>query len=558
MAFAPVINVVAFDPELLSEAYVLSLTAPGESTVAGEIYRAAKWQAIAAAGTYFVEINVPQLMTGALRVNGQTVVNQPFPTIQGEVATGSFSVTEPSVVRIDVSYQQGAFSVFGGIRYRITDSSGLVVAVSDAAGMVGIRTTDPNETIPDSELGPKPLIPSDNRFTNPLWLPRPNWRDSVSESLFWLTDVMVSETAAEQRRRLRSYPRRTVEATFSRWDIEGQFLQNMLGGVGYGDVAVPLWWDETRVRGASEGQATLEGDFSNKAFNVGSVAVIRGEGFRDFVPVVVIGNNGNSLAISSPLTVEVPEGSTVTPVRVGQIQETSTGRAITGSVAEYRVRFAITEYYQEPADWGGLFYGQTNKPVIRIKPNWSEGINLGISRNIFSLDNEVGVVQFTDPTNQTRISMRCQYQFTTRAELAAFDQRIHAMQGRYRSFHIPTYKDDFTVAADIRAADGAIIVDRCGYTQFSNASKFVFRFIMVEKYDGTTFINTIISSRTTGDTEWLYLAETIGNHNKKDIKRVCYAPLGRLDADSVEKSRVTNEVVKVTLTYLLFDDRRMI
>lgn len=559
LTYVAVRNVVAFEPDLLSDAYVLALTAPLAMTEPGVYYKAAKWMVLDRAGTYYVDINMQPLLAGYVWIDGVLVVQQEFPNTGDEIVRGEFTVTGPAVVRVDIMYRQGGFQVFsGGLRYRVVDDEDIVVEVSDATGMTGATTTVEADEIPDSELGPKPPIPIDPRFQLPLWPVDPNWRNDVAETLMWLTDVLQSETAAEQRRRLRSNPRRTVEATFSRWAAMNQFIYNMVGGVGQGSMLLPLWWDQTRLtQDVPAGTIIIPGDFHLKEFPVGSVAVIRGENPYAYTPVLVVGNNGDNLAVAAELTDPIPAGSTVTPVRVAQLWQGGSETALTSGVSEHRLRMNIVEFYAENADWGGIFYGETGKPVAIVEPNWAGGITLQTTRNSFTLDNEVGNVLFTDPTRQPRATMKCEYQIHTRAEMRVFRDLIHAMQGRYRTFHVPTFKDDFDLIRDISASEGALIVEPCGYTQFNNASRSIFRYIMIEKYDGTRFFNSIISSRVSNSEEWLYLAETFGNHQASDIRRICYAPVARLDIDNVEISRTTNLVAAVSLTYLLFDDRRL-
>ena len=62
----------------------------------------------------------------------------------------------------------------------------------------------------------------------PVWTFEPNWSGSVSEMLEWLTDVMASPDGSEQRRSLRSFPRRSMDVATAAEGDERQLLDNML------------------------------------------------------------------------------------------------------------------------------------------------------------------------------------------------------------------------------------------------------------------------------------------------------------------------------------------
>ena len=552
-------NFTPFDASFLSGAKGLYVTPTPTANATADYYRVALWMAFPLIGQYHFDLSVPQLTEGYLSVDGVQVAALVYPFGAQDIARGTIDIEIPKVVRIDILYRVGVSGATAYAQYRVVDSSDLLVAISDATGATGMISTDSADTIPDSELGPEPIIPVDRRFQYPLWPYSPNWRYDVAEALTWLTDVMGSETAAEQRRRLRSNPRRSVEATFTRWGDKEQLTYNMIGGIGTGNMLLPLWWASRYLnQPASEGDTLIYVDTQNVEWFVGSVAVIWADDPYDYQLVVVTGISEGELLVHPPLGRDSAPHSSIVPVRTAQLWDSAAMNAITSGVGEKRLRFNIVEYYAEPADWGGTVYGETGLPVVSIEPNWSSGLDMSMGRNVFILDNEVGNVLFTDPTNQPRIQMRCTYQVHDDVEMRDFRKVIHAMQGRYKAFHAPTYKDDFNLAADISASEGALIVQRCGYTQFNNATRSVFRYIMIEKHDGTRYYNSIISSRVVGDVEWLYLATTFGNHQKSQIKRICYAPKARLDIDNVEFSRLTNTVARTALTFLLFDDRRAV
>jgi hypothetical protein len=164
-----------------------------------------KWAKLAA-GTY--EIKMFAVDSASLSIDNQLV----FEVTAGQgYHAGSFVVAENGVYRFDLSYISDAAGTSGYIAYQIT---------LDGARVENSRANDfIADTVPIDvdALGPKPPYSNDLRLTYPVFLSRPNWKSGITERLEWQTDVMISETGAEQRRPVRTYPRRSIEASFLRW-----------------------------------------------------------------------------------------------------------------------------------------------------------------------------------------------------------------------------------------------------------------------------------------------------------------------------------------------------
>lgn len=399
----------------------------------------------------------------------------------------------------------------------------------------------------------------DIRLTYPVFLPEPNWKNGVTERLEWMTDVLSSETGAEQRRKLRLTPRRSFEATFMRWGENRGLLDSTLVGIGQGLCLLPLWHDKTKIdNDVPAGSIDIFGDFAYRDFNVGDVVIIRRDSIFDYELNIVAGRDDTALTLAFGTESDSLKGHTISPIRVSQMRDTPNSSMLTDAVSLYQIRFYNTEIYRLPPEWGFPVYPATGLPIMTREPNYRSDISASINRNTYVLDGGMGPVHIVDPGKQSSTTQKFSFQLVGREAAWKFRQMLFAMSGMQNEFHIPTGASDFELAEDIDPAKGAIIVYRSGFSQFLNTRQVIRRDILIEMYDGTQVPATIVSSRIVGNVEWLVLTQTLGNISKDDIRRISYMPRGRLDTDSVEFNRLTDSdgASETSLTFKAFAERR--
>lgn len=476
-----------------------------------------------------------------------------------------FVVQFDSVYRFDCNYRNSMAGTDAYIAYALyivlKDEAGNdveeLVEVSRAADFLADLTE-----IPDSALGPKPPYSVDVRLGYPVFLPLPNWKDGVTERIEWQTDVMQSETGAEQRRPIRVYPRRSIEASFLRWEENRQVLDATITGVGANPILLPLWHDMTAVENdAPAGSTLVVGQFRVKDFNVGDVVMLS-TGY-DWVyevnVIVALDLDAGHMTLQYGLQRDLQKGMRIFPVRVAQIRESATGQWLTDSVGTTQLRFHCLEPYRLEPSWADMpTYDRTGLHILILPDDWKRGNAVSTERQLYSFDNESGNVVTVDPGQQSYGTIKKSYQIHGRTNDRMFRQLLFALRGRTKTFHLPQGTTDFILTRDINPADGALIVRRCGYTQFVGNTQATKRDILIELYDGTRIPTTIISSRIVGSEEWLFLTQSIPATPMAQVYRIGYMPVARLDVDGIEIKRLTDSagVSQVSLTFKIFDDRR--
>nr|ELR5076389.1 hypothetical protein [Providencia rettgeri] len=521
---------------------------------ANQFYYMAKWIKLEA-GVYNIYSMVNT--TGKIKLDGNVIIS-PF-TDLAPPNEAEFVVQQSGVYRFDCEYVNREANTNAFIAYRI-ETAGPdpeVIELSRANDFIADLVP-----LPDSALGPKPPYSDDVRLSYPVFLPMPNWKDGITERLEWQTDVMISETGAEQRRPIRLHPRRTFEGTFLRWDENRQVLDTTMAGIGTAPMLLPLWHDMTAVENdAPAGSVDIIAQIRVKDFNVGDVVIFRRDLTWDYEINIITALDFDAahMTLQYGLQNDVGRGTRMYPVRVARVEEAMTGRLITGRVSDYQIRFRCTEPYELADSWSDMpIYPRTGLHIFTLRDNWKSAQETNMDRKFYMYDNESGVIESVDPGGQSQGTIKKAFQLHGRTADRQFRQLLFALRGRTKTFHLPQGTEDFILTRDINPSDGALRVRRCGYTQFVGSKQTTKRDIMIELYDGTRIPTTIISSRIVGNEEWLFLSQSIPATAMEDVRLITYMPVARLDVDGIEIKRVTDSagVSLVSLTFKLFDDRR--
>jgi hypothetical protein len=533
---------------LLNGAYDIYVQDQYANAAANTTYYAAKWIKLAA-GDYQIRFIIDDV--GTLKLNGTQIATG---TNGGDWVTPvvqTFSVATSDTYRLDLTYTNVPGGSPSFICYEIS-TGGKVVEVSRANDFIG-----DTKQIPDSALGPKPPYNEDLRLSYPVFLPKPDWKSGVLERLEWLTDVLQSESGAEQRRCLREYPRRSLEASFASFGDNRGLIDSFLSGVGPRFCLVPLWWDETPMGDVYAGSIDVFGDFYRREFFANDVVMIRRAGVLDYELNIIAEKTDTKLTLLYGIQKDTT-GATISPVRVAQVRDQIGSTQLTDAVRQYQLRFFTIEAADYTTAWTFPIYSRTNLPVLNWEPNYKEQMDLTFDRVTYSWDNQVGNPYIVDPGATATTNEKYGYTIYGRAAMHDFKTNIYKMAGRWREMHVPTGHDEFVLTRDIDAAQGALIVSRSGYNQYNLSQQAIRRDILIELYDGSKLFNTIISSRVVEDEEWLFLSETIASVPKAQVRRISYMPRSRLDIDSIEINRLTDAdgASKVALTFKAIVERR--
>jgi len=365
----------------------------------------------------------------------------------------------------------------------------------------------------------------------------PNWRQAVSDTFTFSTDVIVAQRQREQRRSLDVEPRWTRRQLVRSTPDVVRTLATWQDSV----IIMPDDVRKTRlVAPVSTGDATITLE-SDEPWAVNGNIIVIGDEIG-----VIAANNGTTYELHQPLGKDHPAGAVVHMGIPGRFSGnlTATWRADTYGELD-AVFYAEPGYVYYPAPaWADVFDG---RDILALRPNWREDVTQSWRSNDPLVNFGYGRWTLVPLSG---INTRVMSAVWTRAkrslvfELESFFRKQRGMAGE---FWAPSHTNDFPQALPV--LDGTYLLqfeDSAIYRDYQNDP--VHRAVVIREPDGTphyhkisgwattpdgrsvaTLVNPIVGSWTPAAVEWLYLC--------------------RFASDSLSITWLTDEVADVKISY---------
>lgn len=362
----------------------------------------------------------------------------------------------------------------------------------------------------------------------------PDWAEGVKEKLSWLTDILQSESGAEQRRALRLAPRRGLKANFYLEGRDRQLADLALYGWSARVWALPIWPDvQLLAAGVAAGALRLSCRTADLDFAPGALALLRGESPFLYEAAQVAAVDATGLDLKRPLQSSWPAGSRLYPVRSAQLQEQPGRTRLTDEADELEANFLIVE----PCEWPAIMPPTQYRgyPVLEQRPDESEDLTREIQRLLLEFDNDIALPRRTDTAGRAFPVVQHRWQLEGRAPRSAFRSLLYALCGRQKALWVPTHGADLTLLATVTSTASTLDVANVGYTRFTVAAGGR-RDLRIELVDGTVFHRRVLgATEVDQDSERLVLDQTLGREVlPRLVARLCWMTLCRLDQDEIE------------------------
>lgn len=362
----------------------------------------------------------------------------------------------------------------------------------------------------------------------------PDWADGVKETLSWLTDILQSESGAEQRRALRLAPRRSFEATFYLEDRERQLADLALYGWSARIWAMPIWPDvQLLATAAPAGALRIACSTQYLDFVAGGLALLRGETPFNYEAAQIAAIDATGLTLQRPLQSTWPRGTRLYPLRNAQLQEQPDRARLTDQADQMEATFLVIEACEWPAIMPTTQY--RGYPVLEQRPDENEDLTRKLQRLLLELDNDVALPRRTDTAGRAFPVVQHRWQLEGRAQRAAFRSLLYALYGRQKALWIPTHGADLTLVATVTSTASTLDVANVGYTRFAAAAGGR-RDLRIELLDGAVFHRRVIgATEVDQDVERLALDQVLGREVlPRQVARICWMVLSRADQDDFE------------------------
>lgn len=374
------------------------------------------------------------------------------------------------------------------------------------------------------------------------WAFAPDWGEGVQESLEWLTDLLSSESWVEQRRGLRTTPRRELSAPMYVLDRERQLLDLSLFGWGSRVWALPIWPDIQRLTvPVPLDSLRIDCDTQYLDFRPGGLAMLRAESAFEFEVVEIEDVDASGLDLKRGTQQVWPAGSRLYPARPAQLMRQPELTRLTDMAYEAEVQFLIVE----PSDWPELLAEDLPQyrgwPIIDDRPDESEDLTHGFERLLTTLDSRTALPLLTDIPGRAMPVTGWRWIDMGRAARARYRSLLYTLRGRQRAAWVPTHADDLTLVDTVSGSQTTIDVSNVGYSRFGQA-RAGRRDIRIQLVTGQVFYRRITgAAELDSDVERLAIDTALGLIVEPEhVLRICWMTLSRGASDRVEIDHKTD------------------
>jgi len=372
------------------------------------------------------------------------------------------------------------------------------------------------------------------------WTFVPDWGDGIRERLTASTDILQSESAVSQRRRLRLAPRREFSGPMYAEGRERQLLDLSLFGWSARIWSIPVWPDIQLLQvGVPADASFIPCSTEHLDFRPGGLAMLRGENAFTSETVEILDVLSNGLQLKRNTQLAWPAGSRIYPARAAQLLEEPSLSKLTDRLIEAEVRFLVVEACDWP-EWlpATLYRG---RPVWDRRPDDSENLTHTAQRLRSTLDSGFAQPLITDTAQRALQVLGQRHLDLGREARGLVRSFIYAMRGRQKIVWVPTHMDDLTLIAPATAVATTLDIANIGYTRFSNG-KAGRRDIRIELWNGTVLMHRITgATELDTQTERLALDEALGIElQPADIARISWMSLMRFESDTQQIEHMTD------------------
>lgn len=368
-----------------------------------------------------------------------------------------------------------------------------------------------------------------------LTIPFP-FKAPIKESLEWKTQLMVSNNGTEQRIRLRSAPRQSIDADAPVSYGDMALAENMLYGWRAKYWGVPMWMEAQKVTTVAAGATSVVVDTTASDYRVGSFIVLwcntrQNSAFE--IDAIFPGY----VTLVTPTDQEYI-APWVMPLRYGRFTGTP-GRDTNGYNASLDFKFEM----QDNIDLAPVAPAQYLSNDIYYDPIFMSGQKLKDSYNtrldIVDYGTAAQAAMYA-PWLRSQITRPCSVTLQGLAAIWNFRKWLHRRAGRLRPFWQPTFENNLWVE-QTGTILGSLRVKNDMYREMATDRSH----IAIQKTDDTWLPRRVLATAVDADPDYTVLTlDSNLNIQPSQIRMVCFLGLKRLDADRVELQWTNNRVVR--------------
>lgn len=311
-------------------------------------------------------------------------------------------------------------------------------------------------------------------MTDPTTLPAftfaPDWAEPPTLGLRFLTEILASDTGAEQRAARRRQPALATgfRATAFFDQAEARRLEQFLRAHVGQRLAVPLWTEAQPILSAAGTLITLAADATtvHRLFQPGRAVVL----WRAWDHAEILNTDAvtaTTITTTDPVVAAFAAGDLVAPVLVTEpITATQATDWLTAFHATGQARFdeSVAEATPLPwtldpplAEWGG-------RPIFPLPFAWNTEPQLHFPGTLAETRADTGLSTVLALAAGAQIEFELEVQPFDRAGLARLLTLFAGRRGRCRALWLPSGREDFALAAPGGGTDQLVLAAGARYT----------------------------------------------------------------------------------------------
>lgn len=376
----------------------------------------------------------------------------------------------------------------------------------------------------------------------------PDWSDTVTETLEWLTNIIEVENGLEYRQHLRANPRRIFEYSIGFSEADKRKLEQYMYAWKARPFIVPLW-PECQTLGATvpAGTLTINVDTQNRSYIVGGLVALMDDPLNNEV-VEIASLTASSITLSAVTTKSWSATTRIVPALSSQMPKIAGLSRKTAGLTTGTVRFnCIGNMKTDAVDSATTHQGLT---VLEDQPDMGEDQEIGWESKWEVLDTGPNDpvydlnADLNDPTESFRFYIK------GHAEIWRWREWLHAREGRYSQYYMPSWSRDFIVADTIADTSTVIEVIDNQYRTFYDLAPTRRDVMIVTKQDGTFYRRLTSSAESvTPGQESLGIDTALGvTLTPDDIILMSFLVPSRFESDSVQFEWQTGDQAILSFT----------
>lgn len=362
----------------------------------------------------------------------------------------------------------------------------------------------------------------------------PDWSDAVVERYEFLTQIIEADDGSENRYRLRTNPRRSLEYRVLVESDDKRWLELYLWTWKARLFAVPIWTDCARTTAL-----TPIGDFvvdvvttDFTSFKVGGLAIFVIDQ-RTTEAVEISSVDPTSLTLIRATLQSWPTGTRIYPALTGRMVEDQSINQPTADITFASIKFDFVDNdaiaaVDSPVGYQGDF-------VLEKVPNRVSDLSVKYQSKYGLVDFGISVPVVDDRSGYPDVVTGFDFVEETREQIWFWKEWMHSRAGKHSRFYFSSQSKDFFPLKAIASTDVGITVTDYEYRNFYDFALGK-RDIAIFSTTGLVFYRRIVSAvSTTPGEEIIGIDSPTGTTIPlAQIKQIAFLHPCRMDADSME------------------------